>query len=99
MKENGREIKRAPVRERETVKEINLGLWERLEVSEAAANTHTQSHTRSHTRSDCDMCVGFIHSSFEHLGMCNSSIVHTSVWLYLCVCACVQTCVCAYIAA
>ena len=81
MKENGREIKRAPAQEKETVKEINLGLLERLEVSEVQQTTHThsQSHTRSHTRSDCDMCVGFIRSSFEHLGMRNSSSVHTSV--------------------
>jgi len=31
-------MKRAPARERETVKEINLGLLERLEVSEAEVN-------------------------------------------------------------
>ena len=84
MKESGREIKRAPSRERETVEEINLGLLERLQVSEAAANnTHTHTHTY-HNQSVCEsvyvtVCVGFIHSSFEHLGMRNSSIVHTSV--------------------
>ena len=43
MKENEREMKRAPARERETVKEINLGLLERLEVSEAAANNFFES--------------------------------------------------------
>ena len=52
MKENGREIKRAPARERETVKEINLGLLERLEVSEAAAkHTHTHTNTVTYTLS------------------------------------------------
>ena len=39
MKENERDMKRAPVRERET----NLGLLERLQVSEAAANNFSGS--------------------------------------------------------
>ena len=38
MKENERDTKRALATERETVKEINLGLLERLEVSEAEVN-------------------------------------------------------------
>ena len=43
MKENERDTKRALATERETVKEINLGLLERLEVSEAAANNFSGS--------------------------------------------------------
>ena len=43
MKENKREMKLAPARERETVKKINLGLLERLKVSEAAANNFSGS--------------------------------------------------------
>jgi len=36
-------------RERKTVKEINLGLLKRLEVSEAAGNnTHTHTHCHIH---------------------------------------------------
>ena len=43
MTENEREMKCAPAREREKVKETNLGLLERLEVSEAAANNFSGS--------------------------------------------------------
>jgi len=43
VKENERETKRALATERETAKEINQGLSERLEVSEAAENNFSGS--------------------------------------------------------
>jgi len=48
VKENERETKRALATERETAKEINQGLSERLEVSEAAANNFSGSWAPDH---------------------------------------------------
>ena len=63
MKENKREMKLAPARERETVKNINLGLLERLKVSEAAANnTRTRTHSHIHALTHALIVICMLHS-------------------------------------
>jgi len=93
VKENGREIKRAPARERETVKEINLGLLERLEVSEAAANnTHTHTHSHIHALTHALIVICVLDSFIRRLSTLECAIHRSCTRPCSCTYVCVRVC-------